>query len=106
METYRIEEFYRGCFIGNFNPSIHKTDQFEIGLLTHKKDEVWPSHYHKIATEFNLLVSGAMTLNDVQIKPGDIFVISPGEVADPKFLEDCKILVVKTPSIPGDKYEI
>lgn len=106
METYRIEEFYRGWFIGNFNPSIHKTDQFEIGLLTHKKDEVWPSHYHKIATEFNLLVSGAMTLNDVQIKPGDIFVISPGEVADPKFLEDCKILVVKTPSIPGDKYEI
>lgn len=106
METYRIEDFYRGWFIGNFNPSIHKTDQFEIGLLSHKKDEVWPSHYHKIATEFNLLVSGVMTLNDVQIKPGDIFVISPGEVADPKFLEDCKILVVKTPSIPGDKYEI
>jgi len=75
-------------------------------LLSHKKDEVWPTHFHKIATEYNLLISGSMTLNGTQIKVGDLFIIKPGEIADPKFLEDCKILVVKTPSIPGDKYEV
>jgi quercetin dioxygenase-like cupin family protein len=106
MEIYRIEEFFRGWFIGNFKPAVYETDQFEIGLLSHKKDEVWPTHFHKIATEYNLLISGSMTLNGTQINVGDLFIIKPGEIADPKFLEDCKILVVKTPSIPGDKYEV
>jgi quercetin dioxygenase-like cupin family protein len=104
MEMHRIEDFFRGWFIGDFEPSVYKTDAFEVGLLTHKKDEVWPKHYQKIATEFNVLVTGLMTLNEKQIVPGDVFIIKPKEVADVRFLADCTILVVKTPSVPGDKY--
>ena len=37
---------------------------------------------------------------------GDVFVIEPGEVAEPEFLEDCQLVCVKTPSLPGDKYEV
>jgi hypothetical protein len=40
------------------------------------------------------------------IEVGDIFWFEPGEVADPEFLEDCKVCVVKQPSIIGDKYEV
>ena len=37
---------------------------------------------------------------------GEIFVIEKNETAVPEFLEDCSVLVVKTPSVPGDKYVI
>jgi len=40
------------------------------------------------------------------IKEGQFFVINPGEIADPIFLEDCELIVVKIPSIPGDKHVV
>ena len=40
------------------------------------------------------------------IEPGMIFVIEPSEIADPVFLEDCIVVVVKTPSVKGDKYNV
>lgn len=92
--------------IGNFEPSILKTDQFEVGILEHKKGEYWAPHVHMIGTEYNLLLSGRMLANDIEMRPGTIFVIEPGEPCTPIFLEDCKVLVVKTPSVPGDKYEV
>lgn len=106
MILNHIDNMYRGWFIGNFDPSVYKTDQFEVALLSHFKDEKWPKHYHKIAKEINLLVSGKMIINDVIINPGDIFVLDTYEIADPIFLEDCKIVCIKTKSVLGDKYEV
>jgi hypothetical protein len=40
------------------------------------------------------------------INEGEIFIIEPNEIADPEFLEDCTVLCIKTPSMPGDKYII
>lgn len=105
MKIHKIEDFKRGWLIGNFDPSIFKTKDFEVGLLKHNKGEVWPKHYHAIATEYNLLVSGSMIIKKTTIMPGDIFIIDPNEVADPVFLEDCTVLCIKVPSVPGDKYE-
>lgn len=106
MEIIRIEDFTRGWIIGNFEPSLLKTDKFEVALLTHKAGEVWPKHYHKVATEYNVLVSGKMVIQGKELNSGDVFVFSPGDIADPIFLEDCSVLVVKVPSIIGDKYEV
>jgi hypothetical protein len=106
MKKYKIQDFTKGWFIGNFEPTLLKSDQFEVGLLTRNKDLKETPHYHAIGTEYNLLVSGSMTIFGEPIKPGDIFIIEPNEVADPIFHEDCQILCVKTPSIPGDKYEV
>jgi quercetin dioxygenase-like cupin family protein len=47
-----------------------------------------------------------MIIQNKELNTGDIFIIHPNEIADPIFLEDCKVLIVKTPSIPGDKYVI
>jgi hypothetical protein len=47
-----------------------------------------------------------MKIQNQIIEEGDIFILSPYEIADPIFLEDCEVLIVKTPSVPGDKYEI
>ena len=106
MIKRRIEEFKRGWIIGDFEPSLLKTKDFEVALISHSKGEVWPAHYHKIGTEYNVLVIGSMTIDGTLLVPGDVFTFEPGDIADPVFHEDCKVLCVKTPSIPGDKYEV
>ena len=96
----------RGWFIGDFEPSVLRTRDFEVGILTHKKGETWPAHYHSVATEYNVLLEGRMRIAGEVVTPGDVFWFDPGDVADPEFLEDCRVCVVKTPSIIGDKYEV
>lgn len=106
METRKLTDFFRGWIIGDFEPSVLRTKEFEVGLVSHKKDEFWPNHVHKISTEFNVLVSGKMSINNIVIEPKTIFIIKPGEASKAIFLEDCEVLVIKTPSIPNDKYEV
>ena len=105
MKLSNIKDMTRGWFIGDFEPSILRTKDFEVGVLTHKKGEVWPKHYHALSTEYNLLIEGRMTVQGTQINPGDIFIFEPMEIADPVFHEDCKVLCVKVPSVIGDKHE-
>lgn len=102
----KLSEMHRGWFIGDFEPSLHKTSGFEVGVLTHLKGEKWDAHYHKLGTEFNVLVKGSMNVCDTELAAGDTFVIEPYEVADPTFYEDCTIVCVKIPSNTKDKYKI
>lgn len=106
MIKRKITDFHRGWFIGNFEPSLLKTDQFEVSVLNHYKGEKWPAHYHAIATEYNVLIKGKMVINGESMEEGDVFVFEKGDIADPEFLEDCTLVCVKVPSIPGDKYEV
>ena len=106
MKIIELSKMHRGWMIGDFQPSILKTDLFEVGYLLHKKGENWPKHYHSVATEYNLLVRGSMKVCGTKINPGQIFIIEPNEIADPIFYEDCEVICVKTPSLPRDKYEI
>ena len=107
MQVYKLKDFHRGWFIGDFTPSlIHECGLFEVGVLQHKKGEVWPKHYHKLANEYNVLLDGHMTICGKEIFKNDIFILNTGEIADPVFHEDCRVLCIKTPSIPSDKHEI
>lgn len=104
MEIHKISEMLRGWYVGNFKPAAYSTETFEVGYLKHKKGEKWDAHYHKAADEINLLVKGRMTIQDVEIGEGDIFILKRYEVANPIYLEDCEIVVIKTVSAPNDKY--
>lgn len=106
MKTAKLSDMHRGWFIGDFEPSVMRTPLFEVGVLTHRKGEAWPAHYHRVATEYNVLLEGSMRIAGKVIEVGDIFWFEPEDVADPEFLEDCKVLCVKRPSIIGDKYEV
>lgn len=106
MKTAKLSDMTRGWFIGDFEPSVLRTPLFEVGVLSHKKGEAWPAHYHRVATEYNVLLSGSMRIAGEVIEVGDIFWFEPEDVADPEFLENCKVLCVKRPSIIGDKYEV
>lgn len=106
MITGKLDFFKGGWFIGNFSPAMLRTDQFEVCYKYHTKGEAWPAHYHKLGTEYNLLVRGKMKMHDQILEAGTLFIMERYEVADPEFLEDCEVLIIKTPSVPGDKYEV
>ena len=106
MKIKNIQDMKRGWLIGDFEPSILQTKDFEVGILTHKMGEFWSAHLHKESEEYNLLLDGKMEINGVLIEPGTIFIIEKNEISKPEFLEDCRVLVVKVPSLPGDKYEV
>lgn len=74
--------------------------------MRHTKGELWPPHYHLESEEYNVLIEGKMIIHGEVLETGDVFVFEKGEVADPVFLEDCKLIVVKVPSVIGDKHEI
>lgn len=103
IEKYNIKDMFRGWFIGNFEPSVYKTNNFEVGYLLHKKGEMWDVHYHEYTTEINLLIEGKMILNNIEINKNEIFIINKNNIAAPIFLEDCYIICIKVPSIIGDK---
>jgi quercetin dioxygenase-like cupin family protein len=106
MDVFKFKEMIAGWYIGAFEKTAFKTDLFEVSYKVHKKNEVWPKHTHKIATEINLLISGKMKMCGKELKAWDIFVVHPNEVSDPIFYKDCKIVCIKTPSVLGDKYII
>lgn len=106
MNVTKLDDYVRGYFIGNFEPSILKTSEFEVAVLFHPKGEKWPAHYHKECVEYNVLIDGSMTVQGKMLNSGDVFVFDAGEIADPVFHEDCRVVCVKVPSIPTDKFEV
>lgn len=106
MKIEKISDYHNGWLVGQFDPSIIKTESFEVGYKKHKKGEIYDKHYHKIGTEINLLTKGKMKIQNKILNEGDIFIISPYEISDPVFLEDCEVLIIRDSSNPKDKYII
>ena len=104
MKLFRLENMTSGWFVGDFEPTSFRTSDFEACYRVHPAGEHWPSHYHKIATEVNLLISGRMRLGGALLTRGDIFILEPGDIADPVFEEDCAVICLKRPSAKEDKY--
>jgi hypothetical protein len=106
MLVDKLSNMKGGWFIGDFEPSVARRRDFEVGYKLHRKGEVWPKHIHKIATETTVLLRGKMRIMGQILESGDIFIIYPNEIADPEFLEDCEVIIIKFPSVIGDKYEV
>lgn len=106
MKVSTLKATIGGWFIGNFDRAAFRTSEFEVGIARHAADSCWPQHYHAVATEINCLLRGEMTICGQTLKSGDVFIIEPNELADPVFHTDCEVVVVKVPSLPGDKYVV
>jgi quercetin dioxygenase-like cupin family protein len=104
MKFYNIKNMIRGWFIGNFEPSIFKTCDFEVGHHLHTPGAEGQDHYHKIATELNYIVSGKVRVSSRICCDGDFFLYEPGDITDVEFVEDTHLIVIKWPSVPEDKY--
>lgn len=101
-----VSKYTRGWIIGNFEPCLYKSNDYEVGLLFHKMNEQHDFHYHLLCDEINFLYSGKMKVNEIQYEEGDVFVIPKNQVACPKFITDCKLVCVKTASNTKDKLKI
>lgn len=107
MKTAKLNEMIKGWFIGNFNPSLFKTNDVEVAVKEYKKGDHEGLHYHKIATEYTCIISGRVKMNGIEYGKGDIVVMEPGEATDFECLEDDTTnVVVKIPGANNDKYEI
>ena len=104
MYSERIENMKKGWFIGNFEPSIYQTNDVEVAVKQYKKNDNEQAHFHKIATEITLIVSGKVRMFDKEWNAGDIIVAEPGEVTSFTALEDSVNVVVKVPGTNNDKY--
>ena len=104
MKTFRLDDMTKGWFVGDFDPVALKTDAAEVAVKTYDAGTVETKHYHKIATELTLIVTGNVRMNDAHYGPGDIIMIEPGEATDFEALSAVTTVVVKTPSVAGDKY--
>jgi hypothetical protein len=104
VNIFKLEEMKGGWFVGDFSPVAHRTAAAEVACKNYKAGASEPRHVHKIATELTLLVSGKVQMNGRVILPGEIVLLAPGESADFTALQDSITVVVKTPSVHGDKY--
>jgi quercetin dioxygenase-like cupin family protein len=104
MKVSKLEDMVKGWFIGNFNPTLICTNEVEVAVKEYKKGDSEGRHYHKIATEITVIISGKVRMNGVEYSKGDIIVIEPNESTDFEALEDTVNTVVKFPGAENDKY--
>lgn len=105
MLVSHISKFKGGWYIGNFTPSLYINKNFEVCLKTHHKKEKIAVHYHKRATEINLVIKGRMFVNQKLLKKGDIFILKKKEIVHAKCISTtAQIIVIKFPSNSRDKF--
>ena len=105
QEKYKLEDMIKGWFIGNFEPSLYKTNDVEVGIKKYSAGDFENSHYHKIATEFTVIISGTVEMNGVQYFENEIIKIIPGVITNFTAITDVVTVVVKLPGAINDKYE-
>ncbi len=104
MRVSRLSEMTKGWFIGNFEPALCKTNDCEVAVKSYKAGDYEEKHYHKIATEFTVVVKGRVKMFGREFKEGDMIVTDPGDATDFTALTDAVNVVVKIPGANDDKY--
>ena len=104
MRAAKLRDMKKGWFIGNFTPTLCATNDVEVAVKRYRCGDAEQAQYHKIATEFTVIISGRVRMNGVEYEQGDILVMEPGDVTDFEALEDSVNVVVKIPGANHDKY--
>lgn len=104
MNLNKLDKMIKGWVVGNFNPSVYKTDNFEVAIKEYNAGDYEQRHFHKVATEITVISKGKVKMNGQVFSTGDIITINPGESTDFEVLDDTITTVIKFPSVNGDKY--
>lgn len=106
MNHAKYEDMIKGWFVGEFTPTVFNTNACEVAVKKYKAGEYEGLHYHKVATEITMILSGHVRMMGQEWKEGDIIVLEPGEVTDFEALTDTVNVVVKVPGTLNDKFLI
>jgi quercetin dioxygenase-like cupin family protein len=93
-----------GWVVGDFEPTCLRSTACEVACKTYAAGARESAHVHRVATEVTVIASGRVRMAGREFTTGDIIVLAPGEASDFHALDDTITVVVKTPSVPGDKY--
>ncbi|CAM8660080.1 hypothetical protein MCEMSE6_02939 [Oxalobacteraceae bacterium] len=104
MESAKLEDMVKGWFVGNFHPTAFCTSACEVSVKAYKAGDSEPVHHHKVATEITLILSGRVRMGGKYWETGDIVVLAPGDSTEFEAITDSVNVVVKVPSVAGDKY--
>lgn len=104
MKIKKIDDFIKGWFVGDFERALIRTKDFEVAVKYYKKGDTDEVHYHKVADEITVVVYGKCKINDKEYGPGDVIWLEPNDISRFEALEDSANVVVKKPSVMGDKY--
>ena len=94
----------RGWFVGGFERAVLKTTDVEVAYQINYKGEKHPQHFHKVATEVNLILSGHVIMSGQHYRAGEGVIFEPGDICECEYLEDTASIVVKVPGPLNDKY--
>jgi mannose-6-phosphate isomerase-like protein (cupin superfamily) len=100
----KLNEMVKGWFVGAFNPTACSTNACEVAVKHYSAGDKEEAHYHKVATEVTLILSGRVRMAGKEWGEGDIVVVEPGEATDFEALTDVTNVVVKTPGALNDKF--
>jgi hypothetical protein len=104
MIVRSLRDMVGGWIVGNFEPTCLKTAACEVACKHYEAGAAEAAHVHRVATELTLIAAGRVTMNGQTFSAGDIVVLEPGESTDFRALEKTTTVVVKMPSVIGDKY--
>lgn len=104
MDVYRMTDMVKGWIVGNFEPSVWKSENFEVAIKYYKSGDKEPKHFHRISRELTAVADGKIMMNGTIFNKGDVIVVHENEVCEFEALDDSITVVVKTPSVSGDKF--
>jgi hypothetical protein len=104
MKHYKLQEMVKGWFVGGFEPSVLSTQACEVAVKHYNSGDVEAAHFHRVATEITVVVSGKIRMKGREFTDGDIVVLEPGEVSSFEAITDCINVVVKLPGVLNDKF--
>lgn len=99
-----IKDFVKGWFIGDFEPTILKTKDFEVGIKEYDAGIIEEKHFHKEAVEFTIVLDGIIRMNGIEYYRNDIIQVDKNEINQFESITTSRLLVIKTPSVNNDKY--
>jgi quercetin dioxygenase-like cupin family protein len=102
----------KGWFFGHFAAEeLLRSDLVEVAWqdISGKRGDPGDKHFHKNSVEINILISGWVRIiingERVRLERGDFYVVYPYAVVEEiEAGENTELIVIRAPSLPGDKY--
>jgi quercetin dioxygenase-like cupin family protein len=103
MQKKNLETFVRGWVVGSFDNTLFHRENVEVAIKKYKAGDKETAHYHSLTTEYTIIVSGKVKMNDIEYNENDIVVIYPKEKTSFEAIEDTITVVIRDGSFPNDK---
>ena len=103
--TFRhLNDMVGGWLVGDFEPTCLRTAACEVACKHYEAGAYEDAHVHRVAIEITLIASGHARMGGRELSAGDIVILAPGDATDFTAIEPTTTIVVKMPSVLGDKY--